>query len=131
MNEMKQQIENGLAEVFKYSGNSEEYLCGHSAGGHLASTVIHSEKLKGKMSNVHGIFLVSGLYDLRPILEVWPNYNLKMEFNEAVQSSPILKNETSLNDLEKKNVQILAVYGENDTESFRNQTINYANVIRQ
>jgi len=126
LTEIINQVQNGFAEVLKYSNGSDVYILGHSAGSHLVSTIIHSKRSIGKLKDVKGFFLISGLYDVRPIIECWPNYKLKLTLDEATQSSPILCEVVSFSDDEKKKIRVVVNFAENDTISFRNQSKNYA-----
>jgi len=65
---------------------------------------------------------------VRPIIECWPNYKLKLTLDEATQSSPILCEVVSFSDDEKKKIRVVVNFAENDTISFRNQSKNYAAV---
>ena len=123
------QVERGVAEVLKYAVDSDVYLCGHSAGAHLASCLIRSgwnEKFNVKVSNLKGFFLVSGVYNLEPILKTTVNDNLKMDSSEALLASPMLSNTTCFTEEEKKQVKILLDYGENESNEFKKQSVDYS-----
>ena len=123
-----QQVHTAFAEILKHSHGSDVYILGHSAGSHLVSSILHSKQFEGGLKDVRGIFLISGLYDLRPILECWPNYNVKMDMKVATDSSPLLNDFVCFSSDEKKRIQIVANYGENDTASFKSQSKLYATV---
>ncbi len=115
--------------MLKYAADSNVYLCGHSAGAHLASCLIRSgwnEKFNVKVNNLKGFFLVSGVYDLQPILKTSVNDNLKMDINEALSASPKLSSTTCFTEEEKKNVEILLDYGEHESNEFKKQSVDFS-----
>ena len=71
------------------------YICGHSAGGHLAAMMmaaiwpVFDARLPKDLWK--GALAVSGLYDLRPLLQVdWLNTDLKLDEASAQRLSPAL-----------------------------------------
>ncbi len=64
------------------------YLCGHSAGGHLASMMV-TTKYAPENIKLKGICALSGLYDLRPIQLSHVNGPLHMDVDMAIRCSPI------------------------------------------
>jgi len=71
------------------------YVCGHSAGGHLAAMMmaaiwpVFDARLPKDLWK--GALAVSGLYDLRPLLQVdWLNADLKLDEATAYRLSPAL-----------------------------------------
>ncbi|XP_043107789.1 kynurenine formamidase isoform X2 [Puntigrus tetrazona] len=68
-----------VSVVQQYSHISALYLCGHSAGAHLAAMVLSTDWTQyGISPPIKGAFLVSGIYDLQPILSTYVNEPLKM-----------------------------------------------------
>jgi len=67
-------------------------LAGHSAGGHLVSRMICGDApLKESLrSRLVRITSISGVHDLRPLLETDMNKTLRIDANEAVAQSPAL-----------------------------------------
>ena len=68
------------------------HLAGHSAGGHLAARMISAtsplpDPLRGRIRNTVSI---SGLHDLRPILQTSMNATLRIDDAEAMAESPAL-----------------------------------------
>ena len=127
MTQIIQQVEKGVAEILKNSSISEVYLCGHSAGAHLAACLLHSDfnqRLSVEINKIKGFFLVAGVYDLTPLLKTDVNDNVKMNLVEATKSSPMFINETCFS----QNVSILVVYGENESNEFKKQSKDYSNV---
>ncbi|XP_023960470.1 kynurenine formamidase isoform X3 [Chrysemys picta bellii] len=65
--------------VQQYSKISGVYLCGHSAGAHLAAMVLSTDwEEYGVTPDIKGAFLVSGVYDLEPIMHTSVNNLLHM-----------------------------------------------------
>jgi arylformamidase len=67
-------------------------LTGHSAGGHLATRMISAtspldESLRGRIRNTVSI---SGVHDLRPLMRLAMNADLKLDEAEARDESPAL-----------------------------------------
>lgn len=121
----------------EYSGNSKVYICGHSAGGHLATMLLFSDfknLYNVDASNLKGIISVSGIFDLRPLLETDVNDNLKMDVDESTKMSPLLRNDVRLHN----DIDFLIAYAENDSPAFHKQSedfrihltqsLNYKNV---
>lgn len=52
------------------------WLGGHSAGAHLAASMIHPKV--HKKINIKGFILISGIFDLNPLLETSINDALKL-----------------------------------------------------
>lgn len=49
---------------------------GHSAGAHLAASMIHPELHEN--NGIKGFILISGIFDLNPLLETTVNKALKL-----------------------------------------------------
>ena len=67
-------------------------LIGHSAGGHLVTRMIsQTTPLPGELqSRIAGAVSVSGLHDLRPLMNIARNATLKIDMREAKSESPAL-----------------------------------------
>ena len=68
------------------------HLTGHSAGGHLATRMISatsplSDALRARVGNTVSI---SGVHDLRPLMRLALNADLKLDEAEAAAESPAL-----------------------------------------
>ena len=65
------------------------FLAGNSAGAHLAAMMLAAGA--GSFSApIAGLFLVTGIYDLRPILRVQVNDDTRLSLQEAERLSPLL-----------------------------------------
>lgn len=67
-------------------------VCGHSAGGHLAAVVAATEwKHYGAPPDlVQACLAISGLFDLRPLIQTPLNEDLRLTPAAAIASSPLL-----------------------------------------
>ncbi|KAM6376934.1 kynurenine formamidase isoform 2-T2 [Pluvialis apricaria] len=90
MDAMVLQVRRSLAFlVERYSSIRGIYLCGHSAGAHLAAMVLSTDWTEyGVMPDIKGAVLVSGVYDLEPILHTYVNDALNMSWHCAQPAGP-------------------------------------------
>lgn len=67
-------------------------LCGHSAGGHLATRMICADTplAPSVLDRVEHTLSISGLHDLRPLLFTQMNQTLCLDLTEATAESPAL-----------------------------------------
>ena len=82
-------------------------LSGSSAGAHLAAMVAHRVP-------VDGLVLLSGIYDLRPLVGTYVNDALEMDGARAAALSPLL--------MEPLEVPTVVAYGELETSAFKDQS---------
>jgi acetyl esterase/lipase len=68
------------------------FLTGHSAGGHLATRMISaSSPLPAELqARIRNTVSISGVHDLRPMMRLALNANLKLDDAEASAESPVL-----------------------------------------
>ncbi|KAI5616635.1 kynurenine formamidase isoform X1, partial [Silurus asotus] len=135
MDLMVSQVRRSLVAIIQqYSHISGLYLCGHSAGAHLAAMVLSTDwseysvspEIKGIIENsvsLSGALLVSGIYNLLPILSTYVNEPLKMTEEVALRNSPSrfvsqLKASTS-------GCDIIVAVAQNDSPEFRKQSEDY------
>ncbi|MGE0311780.1 MAG: alpha/beta hydrolase [Lautropia sp.] len=64
-------------------------LCGHSAGGHLAAMMAACDAQKIGGLGIRGASVISGLFDLEPLLHTNVNRDVHMSEAEAREQSPI------------------------------------------
>uniref|UniRef100_A0A4W3JXX8 Kynurenine formamidase n=1 Tax=Callorhinchus milii TaxID=7868 RepID=A0A4W3JXX8_CALMI len=115
--------------VQQYSTFSGIYLCGHSAGAHLAAMVLCTDWSEyGVVPDVKGAFLVSGIYDLCPIVPTRTNILLKMTQDDALRNSPM----QLVNKMKwlAGNCEILVVVAEHDSDEFRKQSQEFYKAIK-
>ena len=100
-------------------------LVGHSAGAHLAAMVALTdwESLGVRSHLIAGVCGVSGIYDLRPLLETQLNSALRMSNQEAVRCSPLLN-------LHRGSPTMLLSYGACESTEFKRQTLDFYRACR-
>ncbi|XP_029601045.1 kynurenine formamidase isoform X1 [Salmo salar] len=125
MDVMVSQVRRSVVSVIQqYSHISGLYLCGHSAGAHLAAMILSTDWSQYSVTpQIKGAFLVSGIYDLLPILSTYVNEPLKMTEEVALRNSPSqlvpqLK-------LSSSNCDIVVAVAQNDSPEFRKQSEDY------
>ncbi|XP_077380011.1 kynurenine formamidase [Festucalex cinctus] len=130
MDLMVSQVRKSVVSVVQqYSHISGLYLCGHSAGAHLAAMVLSTDWSQYSIvPQIKGAFLVSGIYDLLPILSTYVNEPLKMTEEVAIKNSPSklipqVKRSSS-------SCQIVVAVAENDSPEFRKQSEDYYNTLK-
>lgn len=74
-----------INSLFVYNFKNTTHICfsirniwlgGHSAGAHLAASMIHSEVYENV--GINGFILISGIFDLNPLLKTTINNALKL-----------------------------------------------------
>lgn len=67
-------------------------LCGHSAGGHLVTRQICEDTLLDEtvLGRIQKVISISGVHDLRPILQIAQNDTINLNEDEAIRESPAL-----------------------------------------
>lgn len=74
------------ANIAEYNGDPQAItISGHSAGAHLAAML-----MKSMPDAVRGACLISGIYDLRPVLEISVNADVRLDEGAALRNSPML-----------------------------------------
>ncbi|XP_073979729.1 kynurenine formamidase [Rhodnius prolixus] len=120
-------IDNGVRSV---------WFGGHSAGGHLSACLLDEAWLSSLEPSYKaifkGVFLISGLYDLLPLLKTEQNENLMLDSSRAVALSPA----HNVHDLMKKsllnkNFKVFIVAAEYDSPAFIEQSFNYAEKLKK
>ncbi|WP_085298790.1 alpha/beta hydrolase [Cognaticolwellia mytili] len=98
------------------------YLCGSSAGAHLAMMMLQTQWSKYiadyQSFAVKGVCAVSGIYDLQPLLPTYVNDALKMDRQEAKNNSPALRPLCSL----ANTVPVIIAFGDIETSEFKRQS---------
>jgi len=101
------------------------YLCGHSSGAHLSATLIVTDwtKLGFASHPIKGATLISGAYDLKPVLLSARRSYVLLDENEEEALSPIRHVRPRL-------PSILVAYAENDTAEFRRHSVELAAALQ-
>ncbi|XP_061177390.1 kynurenine formamidase-like [Saccostrea echinata] len=99
------------------------YLCGHSAGGQLAAMLLSVDWMSECMvsnSVIKGAILISGVFDLRPLVPSPINDPLKMTETSSWENSPMKVMGDIIN--RSKNRKIILAVAEDDPKEFHRQT---------
>jgi arylformamidase len=102
------------------------YLCGHSSGAHLATTVLLADcpTFNAPEDVIKGCACISGCYDLHPVLlSARANY-LKLTPEEVDALSP-------QKHVERLPCSLLVAYAEHDTDEFRRHSEDFAKSLRR
>ncbi|XP_068007422.1 kynurenine formamidase isoform X4 [Melanerpes formicivorus] len=105
------------------------YLCGHSAGAHLAAMVLSTDWTEyGVVPDIKGAVLVSGVYDLEPILHTYVNDELNMSREVAQRNSPMqcIAPAASV----AVACEVLVAVAQQDSPEFRRQSQEYGQALR-
>jgi arylformamidase len=96
-------------------------IAGSSAGGHLAAMVLAGgwqENYGMDSTAVAGAVLLSGLYDLTPLVDTHINEWMHLSLEDARRNSPLFA-------LPKHGSPIFVSYGSNETTEFKRQSHDY------
>lgn len=125
-------VRSAIAWVYKnaakHGGDPNRiYACGHSAGGHLAGTLLMDgwhAKYGVPDDLFKGICLSSGVYDLEALVGATTGYNddLKMTKAEARAHSPY-------HHLPKRTCPVIVTYGGLETDEFQRQSRDFAKAL--
>ncbi|GAB1606968.1 kynurenine formamidase-like [Argonauta hians] len=135
MEQMIKEVKQTVSYVLKLAqerGSSGVYLCGHSAGAHLTAmmlTVDWNKEEEGVDSSLlKGVFLLSGIYDVRPIIHTHINDPLHMTEEFAQQISPAFLTEKIV---EFNLAQTIRMYvGQHESEEFHRQGKDFCQYLK-
>ena len=102
------------------------FVAGSSAGAHLASMLLvdgWGHDRRSSENVVSGAILLSGVYDLQPLVPTYINEALQMNANDAIALSPITHPLAPP-------VPVVVAWGENETDEFKRQSHAFAGVLR-
>uniref|UniRef100_A0A8C0GCI5 Kynurenine formamidase n=1 Tax=Chelonoidis abingdonii TaxID=106734 RepID=A0A8C0GCI5_CHEAB len=127
---MVAQIRRSVAFIVQqYSKTSGVYLCGHSAGAHLAAMVLSTDwEEYGVTPDIKGAFLVSGVYDLEPITHTSVNNLLHVSREVAWRNSPVLCMTAATP--ARKACEVLIAVAQHDSPEFHRQSQEYFQALR-
>ncbi|XP_053396077.1 kynurenine formamidase-like [Mercenaria mercenaria] len=129
MDEIVSQVKKAVSFVLTMAtrrGSSGVYLCGHSAGAHLAALMLSQNWLEETMVSpgmIKGAVLVCGVYDLRPLVNTYVNDPLKMTVEDAVRNSPVTHLDKIAGFSEKR--RFIVAYGDHDPPEFQRQSTEF------
>ncbi|XP_069690926.1 kynurenine formamidase isoform X2 [Periplaneta americana] len=135
LREIVEEIKTGAEYVVNMAvnfGARSVWFAGHSAGAHLVSMLLFSgwlNQLDDRRRNlVKGLVLISGVYDLTPLINTYVNDNLKLSREEARVLSPMLLNIESLS---VRKLTILVAVAEFDSPEFQRQSQTFFEKLEQ
>ncbi|XP_065200441.1 kynurenine formamidase [Planococcus citri] len=98
---------------------------GHSAGAHLAASLLCS----GNFSNLNiaGLILISGIYNLEPLIRTTINEKLNINNENYRSLSPLLRLPKSIN----QNIRISIFIAEYDSPAFHTQSENFKREVEK
>jgi acetyl esterase/lipase len=122
------QITKMIADAIEHAGKQVEgpiVLSGHSAGGHLVTSMLNKESLleKSTQSRIVNTVSISGVHDLRPLMHTAMNETLKISEINAKLLSPALMSPM-------KPCRICAWVGGSERAEFIRQSELLANIWR-
>lgn len=90
LEQMVAEIQAAVKYTAKRFPKSKLYLCGHSAGAHMCAMMMVADWSKDLSvpQSVHGMFLLSGVFDLSPLVGTYVNDALKLDEESALRVSP-------------------------------------------
>ena len=105
--------------------NGPVILSGHSAGGHLVTRQMCEDSTLNKtvLDRVKRVISISGVHDLRPILNIVQNETINLDEMEAVRESPALLKP-------RLNIPVNCIVGSNERPEFIRQNDLLANIWR-
>lgn len=96
-------------------------LVGHSAGAHLAAMIALAQR---PPIQIDTLVLVSGVYDLRPLVGTSVNAPLRLDHDRAASISPLLLPLQA-------HQRVIVAWGEIETEAFEEQSRTFAARLRE
>ncbi|XP_012253927.2 kynurenine formamidase [Athalia rosae] len=121
LREIVSQIKTAMRKILQYaskSGSRGVWVGGHSAGAHLAASLLDSEWLQQQNSTLlKSLVLLSGIYFLEPLISTSYNEALKLESTEAeLMSTLSIKLPAPV-----QNLKVMVVIGDCDSPAFIEQ----------
>jgi len=132
MEEIISQVRHAVVYILKYAksrGSRGVYICGHSAGGHLTGMVLATD-WSGMFPDVdikliQGAVPVSGVYDVRPIVNTYINDPLHLTEESAWEASPDNKIQEICDNCRKQQIKVLVVVGGDESPEFKRQSDHF------
>ncbi len=113
------EIVSAIRAIRKHFPGTDLILAGSSAGAHLCAWVLHEQPLL-----ISEVILMSGIYDLRPLVGTYINAKVGLSIDEAAQLSPLLLTPPNLD-----RSRVTIAVGEFETNAFREQSEAYARIV--
>ncbi|XP_024887445.1 kynurenine formamidase [Temnothorax curvispinosus] len=130
------EIKAAVTQILKYAADSEsKYVCiaGHSAGAHLAACLLHDDdwinrmKQQGYFALLKEIILISGLYNLKPVVDTSHGTALKLTEEEIKAFSVSTLDETKGRRI--SGLKVVVIVGDCDSPTFVDESRKYAQKI--
>ncbi|ESO13027.1 hypothetical protein HELRODRAFT_159623 [Helobdella robusta] len=136
LTEMVKQASVAISSIVKYFVAlecSNIYLCGHSAGAHLALTSTTTcDDLPFISQYIKGFVLLSGIFDARPVYESSENKILHMTREESCEISPLVS-EKHIKNLAAylKHAAYFIVAAEQDPPLFKRESLELYRILQK
>ena len=129
LHQMVSEIKSAVKYINTRFPKSKLFLCGHSAGAHLCAMMMVSDWSKDPpvRQAIHGIFLLSGVFDLVPIVNTYVNDALKLTEESAAQISP---QQILIKMLPTIVCPILVVIEEHGSPEFHRQAKEFVEILK-
>ncbi|XP_073538618.1 kynurenine formamidase isoform X2 [Phyllobates terribilis] len=123
------QVRRSVASIFRlYPHNTGIYLCGHSAGAQLVAMTLCTDWTEYKVTpDIKGALLVSGVYDLLPIIDTYVNDALKMSLEVALKNSPM----QYVRQMNAGRCRVAIAVAEHDSPEFHRQSQQYFQSLKE
>ncbi|EPC5667221.1 MAG TPA: esterase [Serratia liquefaciens] len=132
--EIVREVRSAIAWLYHHAGQygidpERIFVSGSSAGGHLCGMLIADDwqhRYQVPVNVIKGVLALSGLYDIRPLCDIYINDWMRLSPEQAATLSPLFMLP------EKADApQILLDVGAKETQGFRNQTLAYFAACRE
>lgn len=122
--DMVNQCAAAILEIHRQRPDLPIVVAGSSAGAHLGAMMMHVnwQRLGATYCPVRAGLLISGVYDLRPLVQTYINEPLGLDVRSAAALSPGLQKATTP-------FPVTVCYGEYETEAFKHQSETYSNFL--
>lgn len=125
ISEMVDQCRRSIKWLYEHSNEygydrDKIFLIGSSAGAHLAAMTMLTDWSKYHLPSniIKGSTLLSGVYDIRPIVKTYINEPLNLDMDSALELSPLFL-------VEPNDGEVIISWGENETSEFKRQSIEF------
>tara|TARA_B100000686_G_C16786454_1_gene975564 strand:- start:251 stop:1114 length:864 start_codon:yes stop_codon:yes gene_type:complete len=105
-----------------YNGNPDNiFISGSSAGAHLCAMMLGMDwGTQSRPANlIKGSVLITGIYDILPVLEISVNNDIRLNHDAAVRNSPLHKPP-------RNNGPLVAIFGGDEAEGWKQESMKYA-----
>ncbi|XP_077987116.1 kynurenine formamidase-like [Glandiceps talaboti] len=131
LNQMVEEIKQAVVFIAnKYPQSRGIFIGGHSAGAHLSAMMMSVDWTTHNLPKdiLKGVVLLSGVFDICPIVHTYVNDPLKLTEDEAKRLSPTtyIQETCQLS----KHCKVLVVFADEDTPAFRKQSKEYGQQLR-